>query len=71
MRSIVVFQAFSNDEIEQTKETADLLKLYQTKLDKLWRSVRWATDVITYARDKANLGKRVVTNQTGSTHFYI
>lgn len=52
-------QAFSNDEIEQTKDTADAMKEYQLKLDDVWKSVRWATDIITYAREKTNLGKSI------------
>ncbi|XP_050299390.1 uncharacterized protein LOC126738206 isoform X2 [Anthonomus grandis grandis] len=48
-------EAFSNSELQVAKERLSKLQELQTKLESIWKSVRWLADVITFARDK-NIG---------------
>lgn len=49
----------------------DTMKEYQLKLDDVWKSVRWATDVITYARQKSNLGKKQLIENLYYVNIYM
>ncbi|XP_076270822.1 ankyrin repeat and fibronectin type III domain containing protein wide awake isoform X3 [Rhynchophorus ferrugineus] len=48
-------EAFSNSEVVIAKERLARLQDLQTKLETLWKSVRWLADVIAFARDR-NIG---------------
>lgn len=49
-------EAFSNSEVAVAKERLTKLQDLQTKLNAIWRSVRWLMDVITFARDRSMNG---------------
>lgn len=45
-------EAFSNSEVAVAKERLVKLQDLQTKLNVIWRCVRWLMDVIAFARDR-------------------
>lgn len=49
-------EAFSNSEVAIAKERLSTLQDLQTKLNTIWKSVRWLMDVITFARDRLTCG---------------
>lgn len=49
-------EAFSNSEVAVAKERLTKLQDLQTKLNAIWRGVRWLMDVITFARDRSTNG---------------
>lgn len=49
-------EAFSNSEVAVAKERLTKLQDLQTKLNSIWRGVRWLMDVITFARDRSTNG---------------
>ncbi|XP_065168929.1 ankyrin repeat and fibronectin type-III domain-containing protein 1 isoform X2 [Atheta coriaria] len=49
-------EAFSNSEVAAAKEKVQKLQELQTKLNSVWRCVRWLMDVIAFARDKNSDG---------------
>lgn len=49
-------EAFSNSEVAVAKERLTKLQDLQTKLNSIWRGVRWLMDVITFARDRGSNG---------------
>lgn len=49
-------EAFSNSEVAIAKERLNKLQDLQTKLNTIWKSVRWLMDVITFARDRITNG---------------
>ncbi|CAH1984687.1 unnamed protein product [Acanthoscelides obtectus] len=55
-------EAFSNSEVAVAKERLQKLQDLQTKLNSVWKGIRWLMDVITFARDR---------NTTGITIRYI
>lgn len=46
-------EAFSSSEVAVAKERLAKLQDLQTKLNTVWKGVRWLMDVITFARDKS------------------
>lgn len=60
-------EAFSNSEVAIAKERVAKLQELQTKLNTIWKGVRWLMDVITFARDRASnnvLMKYLLDKQT-------
>ena len=53
-----MLQAFSNAELESTKQHVEDLKHFQQLLEEMWGSARWITDVISMAREKHYTGRR-------------
>lgn len=51
-----VFQAFSDDELNATRDRVDRLNNLQQALDRSWKGTRWIMDLITFARDKSSRG---------------
>ena len=49
-------EAFSNSEVAVAKERLNQLQDFQSKLNSVWRCIRWLMDVITFARDRGTLG---------------
>lgn len=49
-------EAFSNTEVAIAKERLTKLQDLQSKLNTVWKSVRWLMDVISFARDKVTSG---------------
>ncbi|XP_067670804.1 ankyrin repeat and fibronectin type-III domain-containing protein 1-like isoform X2 [Haliotis asinina] len=49
-------EAFSSDELSTARVRVDVMVQLQQTLDKIWKSVRWVMDIITYARDKTTRG---------------
>lgn len=49
-------EAFSNTEVAVAKERLTKLQDLQSKLNSIWRGVRWLMDVITFARDRSSNG---------------
>lgn len=47
-------EAFSNSEVAIAKERVLRLQELQTKLNTIWKGVRWLMDAITFARDRNN-----------------
>lgn len=47
-------EAFSNTEVAIAKERLAKLQELQTKLNTVWKGVRWLMDVVTFARDRSN-----------------
>lgn len=47
-------EAFSNDEILNSKRIANLVSKYQKSLEELWKDSRWLIEAINNARDKPN-----------------
>ncbi|KAG5864324.1 hypothetical protein JTB14_014059 [Gonioctena quinquepunctata] len=49
-------EAFSNSEVAVAKERLAKLQDLQTKLNNIWKSVRWLMDLISFARDRVTNG---------------
>ncbi|KAJ8972015.1 hypothetical protein NQ314_000396 [Rhamnusium bicolor] len=49
-------EAFSNSEVAIAKERLSKLQDLQTKLNGIWKSVRWLMDVISFARERITHG---------------
>ncbi|KAJ8923141.1 hypothetical protein NQ315_001695 [Exocentrus adspersus] len=49
-------EAFSNSEVAIAKERLAKLQELQSKLNAIWKSIRWLMDVITFARDRITSG---------------
>nr|XP_015838501.1 PREDICTED: uncharacterized protein LOC661343 isoform X4 [Tribolium castaneum] len=49
-------EAFSNSEVAIAKERLTRLQDLQSKLNQIWKTVRWLMDVITFARDRITCG---------------
>ncbi|XP_074035951.1 ankyrin repeat and fibronectin type III domain containing protein wide awake isoform X3 [Leptinotarsa decemlineata] len=49
-------EAFSNSEVAIAKERLTKLQDLQTKLNTIWKSVRWLMEVISFARDRVTCG---------------
>lgn len=49
-------EAFSNTEVAIAKERLTRLQDLQSKLNTIWKTVRWLMDVITFARDRITCG---------------
>lgn len=49
-------EAFSNSELAVAKERLSQLQEFQTKLNSIWKCIRWLMDVITFARDRLTCG---------------
>ncbi|XP_049817765.1 uncharacterized protein LOC109604148 isoform X2 [Aethina tumida] len=49
-------EAFSNSELAIAKERLSKLQDLQTKLNTIWKSVRWLMEAITFARDRISSG---------------
>ncbi|KAG7174880.1 Ankyrin repeat and fibronectin type-III domain-containing protein 1-like [Homarus americanus] len=49
-------EAFSQDEINCSRDRLWQLQSFQEQLDATWRGLRWVMDAISYARDKAASG---------------
>ncbi|KRT85505.1 hypothetical protein AMK59_2708, partial [Oryctes borbonicus] len=49
-------EAFSNSELAVAKERLAQLQEFQTKLNSIWKCIRWLMDVITFARDRLTSG---------------
>ncbi|CAH1116010.1 unnamed protein product [Phaedon cochleariae] len=49
-------EAFSNSEVAIAKERLTKLQELQSKLNNIWKSIRWLMDVITFARDRVICG---------------
>lgn len=49
-------EAFSNSEVAIAKERLGKLERLQTKLNTIWKSIRWLIDVISFARDRVTSG---------------
>lgn len=49
-------EAFSNSEVAIAKERLTKLEGLQTKLNTIWKSIRWLMDVISFARDRETIG---------------
>lgn len=47
-------EAFSSSEVAIAKERVAKLQELQTKLNTVWKGVRWLMDVVTFARDRMN-----------------
>ena len=45
-------EAWSNDEIAQTRSRTEQVASFQQTLDEAWSGMRWTMDLISYARDK-------------------
>lgn len=56
-------EAFSNDEISNSKRIANLVSKYQKSLEELWKDSRWLIEAINNARDK--------TNQSSNANLFI
>lgn len=50
-----VSKAFSSNEVMATKSRVTQLQEYQTILEEFWRSKRWLTNAVTFARDKQTI----------------
>lgn len=62
-------EAFSNSEVAVAKERLTKLQDLQTKLNSIWRGVRWLMDVITFARDRSTNGvsMKYIFDKEGTT----
>ncbi|KAG1707502.1 Ankyrin repeat and fibronectin type-III domain-containing protein 1 [Nymphon striatum] len=49
-------EAFSSDELNETKSRLTKLQGYQNQVDTIWKGMRWIMDVLSYARDKQACG---------------
>ncbi|XP_058458113.1 ankyrin repeat and fibronectin type-III domain-containing protein 1-like isoform X2 [Malaya genurostris] len=48
-------EAFSSSELQKAKDRLSKLQDLSTGLNTIWKGVRWLMDVISYARDRANM----------------
>ena len=48
-------EAFSSSELQKAKDRLSKIQDLSTSLNGIWKGVRWLMDVITYARDRANM----------------
>ncbi|XP_052070242.1 ankyrin repeat and fibronectin type-III domain-containing protein 1-like isoform X3 [Mytilus californianus] len=49
-------EAFSDEEVNGTRDRVDRLNSLQQSLDRSWKGTRWIMDLITFARDKSSRG---------------
>lgn len=49
-------EAFSNSEVAIARERLAKLEGLQTKLNTIWKSIRWLMEVISFARDRVTSG---------------
>ncbi|KAF2349086.1 Ras-associating (RA) domain [Trinorchestia longiramus] len=49
-------EAFSQEEINATRQRLTQVQKFQDDLDEAWKQLRWVKDAISFARDKACLG---------------
>lgn len=52
----LLFQAFSNEEIESSRKHLEACRINQQELEEVWKTTRWFSDAITYARHKGEHG---------------